>query len=173
MRSTATSIRARQNVRFFGKREGSATEIPIPALAYLPDAPSACRPTRLWRVIFGLQTHGRREHLVKCILIALAVSLEPQRQPHSIRGRGGCPRLTSKVRHRRSTSPEAAGRFGPRVKCARMPLAVSCSPPVGRTASRTFAAPADIHALATTSSVHDVGGRRPLRAYCEVRAHIA
>jgi hypothetical protein len=93
---------ARWNVRFFEKREGSGTEIPIPALAYLPDAPSACRPARLWRVIFGLRNHGRLEQSTKCILIALAMSLVPQRQPQSIRRLGGRPRLAFEFFPRRS-----------------------------------------------------------------------
>jgi hypothetical protein len=53
-------------------------------------------------VIFGLRTHGRLEHLVKCILIWLAVTLEPHRQPQGIRRPGGRPRLAFEFFPRRS-----------------------------------------------------------------------
>jgi hypothetical protein len=56
-------------------------------------------------------------HMVKCARIACPVSSAPQRQPQSIRGPAGRPDLTFKLPRRRSTSPEAAGRFGPMVKC--------------------------------------------------------
>ena len=45
---------------------------------------------------------------------------EPQPQPHFISGPAGRPRPTFKVPRRRSTSPEAAGRFAHIVKCARV-----------------------------------------------------
>jgi hypothetical protein len=51
--------------------------------------------------------------------LRLAVSLEPQRQPHSIRRPGGSPPLTFGFLPRRSSCSEAACRSGHMVKCAR------------------------------------------------------
>jgi excisionase family DNA binding protein len=56
----------------------------------------------------------------ECARIPLAVSRVPHRQPRSIRGPGGRPRLNLKFPRRRSTSPEAAGLFAHVVKCARI-----------------------------------------------------
>jgi hypothetical protein len=76
------------------------------------------------------QTSGPRplRPSAECILIWLAVSLEPQRPPQSVRRPGGRPRLAFEFLPRRSTWREAAGRFGHIVKCAHILRPVSCSP---------------------------------------------
>ena len=61
----------------------------------------------------------------KCVCIWLAVSRAPQRQPHSIRGPGGRPRLAFKLLPRRFKSLEAAGQSA---KCVRIQLAASRAP---------------------------------------------
>ena len=59
--------------------------------------------------------------------IGAAVSRAPLRQPYSIRGPVGGPRLTFKVPRRRSTS-EPAGSFAHIVKCARILRPVNWAP---------------------------------------------
>jgi hypothetical protein len=60
---------------FSKKGRGPEHKFPVPALAYLPDAPSGCIALRARLASFGLQTHGRLGQLTKCDRIRLAVSL--------------------------------------------------------------------------------------------------
>jgi len=78
---------------FFEKRRGPEHKFLVPVLTIGPDATSACIASRARARILALQTHGRLAQLTKCDRMPLAVSLEPQRQPQSIRRPGGRPRL--------------------------------------------------------------------------------
>jgi hypothetical protein len=76
---------------FSKKRRAAEQKFPVPSLTYLPGAEICLhRLARLGR-IFGLQTHRRLEQSVKGVVIWLAVSLEPQRKPQSIRRPRGRP----------------------------------------------------------------------------------
>jgi hypothetical protein len=99
---------------FSKKGKGLLTEIPRSGIDYPTGRKIACIASRAWGAFWALQTHGRRlGQLTKCDRMPLAVSLEPQRQPHSIRLPGGRPRLLGfEILRRRSTCSEAAGRFG-------------------------------------------------------------
>jgi hypothetical protein len=105
------------------KGGGLGHKFPVRVLTIRRDATSAFIARALWRVILGRQIHGRLEHLVKCVLIWLAVSLETLRQPHCIRGpRRSSSSLVGSLRRKQS----AASRIW--VKCARIWLAVSLDP---------------------------------------------
>jgi hypothetical protein len=71
---------------------------------------------------------GRFVHIVRCARISRSVSLAPEPQPHVVRGPSGRPRLNFEFLLRGFTCSEPAGRFGHRVKCARIWLAVSLDP---------------------------------------------
>ena len=70
---------------------------------------------------------GRLGHWLKCARISVAVSLVPQRQPHSMRGPTGWPtRCFAPRLNGPGSSVAAGGRLGHWVKCTRISVAVSC-----------------------------------------------
>lgn len=79
-----------------------------------------------------------------------------------------CKADIGRLRPGRSTSSEAVGRFAYIVSCARIQLALSRTRQLQPHGIRR---PVGFRVL--PSAVHMVRGRRPLRACCEVRAHLA
>jgi hypothetical protein len=81
---------------FSKKGRGSGHKFLVRVLAIRPDATSAFIASRARLAFFlAFKTHGRLAQLAKCDRMPLAVSLDPQRQPHGIRRPGGRPRLAS------------------------------------------------------------------------------
>jgi hypothetical protein len=150
----------------------------VPALAYLPAATSACIASRTMGPFSGIQTHGRLEQSVKCVLVWLAVSRTPYRRPHSIRGPGGRARLAFEFLFPRSTWSEAAGPFGHSTKCACIwrPASWTLQPQCVHPARREWTPQCQPHSirgpgvrawLLGSALAGPVLGRcRQLRAYC-------